>query len=152
MDAQDLARWVLADEPRIVAAIATGAQWEIWMQVELAIVLSGNGIQIAREAPYVPATVPVTRLDCLASDGRTRFPIEMKVESATNAGRALLAAILQDRAKLAGYVDPTVTLTRWVIGIAYSDVAKQGLAQLAADPAYRAVAVDGRTIRLLVTV
>jgi hypothetical protein len=92
----------------------------------------------------------VTRLDCLASDGRTRFPIEMKVESATNAGRALLAAILQDRAKLAGYVDPTATLTRWVIGIAYSDVAKQGLAQLAADPSYRAVAVDGPTIRLLV--
>jgi hypothetical protein len=150
MNAQNLAGAILGDEQRIVGAIQTGAQWEVWMQVELAILLMSNGVQCAREAPYVPATFPATHLDCLAWDGQTRFPIEMKVESATNAGRALIAAVLKDQVKLRGYVDPTVPLTRWVLSIAYSGVAKAALGQMAADPTYNAAAFDGQTIRLLI--
>ena len=35
----DLQALILSDSNRIATAISTGAAWEIWMQVELAILL-----------------------------------------------------------------------------------------------------------------
>jgi hypothetical protein len=64
------------------------------MQVELIILLRNQGIQAAREVPY-PMN-PNWSLDALAQDNQGQYAIELKVESATNAGVQLLQSAQQD--------------------------------------------------------
>src|SRR5262245_16533935 len=118
---------ILADTSRIVSAISVGAAWEVWMQVELAILLRNDGKQVAREVPY-PRPFDSLMLDLLAQDsGGDRYAIELKCESATNAGtaagRPLMTALQQDAAKIRNY-DVESLAAKWAVGIAYSSFAK----------------------------
>jgi hypothetical protein len=148
MGPAQLADSLLRDEQRIVNAIGVGAGWEVWMQVELAVVLRERGLQVAREVPYDPPALPRRILDALASDAAGRYAIELKVESATNAGAAVMQGVLADRVKL-GYYTPAVG-NRWATGIAYSDTAKHLFEAFAATPANNASYFHGQTIGILV--
>lgn len=125
MNNVDLQNLILSDSQRIAAAIATGAGWEIWMQVELTILLRANGVQAAREVPYPPPN-QAQSLDILAQDQSGRYAIELKVESANNSGTAIINGINQDRAKIANYPQPNPG-ARWVVGIGYSHGALQAM-------------------------
>ncbi len=86
MNNVQLQNLILNDSERIAAAISTGAAWEIWMQVELVLILRAAGVQAAREVPYPPPNERLS-LDVLAQDNDGRYAIELKVESANNSGR-----------------------------------------------------------------
>jgi hypothetical protein len=130
MNNVQLQNMVLGDAGRIVEAISTGAAWEVWMQVELVIILRANGKQAAREVPYPPPNA-LLRLDCLSQDQAGQYAIELKVESATSAGAAIINGINTDRAKIALYpaLNPGA---RWVLAIGYSVPALQAMQQYAA--------------------
>jgi hypothetical protein len=136
MTNHDLVNLIYGDGPRIVDAISTGAGWEIWMQVELALILRAAGLQAAREVPY--STGSSYLLDVIARDGAGTYAMELKVESATNAGAAIVAGINRDRAKLLSY-PPQVPGARWAVGIAYSAAATQALSAFVATPANTAI-------------
>ena len=141
---------IFGDLQRIVLAITTGAAWEIWMQVELAILMRQNNIQAARETPYPPPN-QASLLDLLAQDDTGIYAIEMKVESANNAGTALMTAINSDRAKLANYLPNPGT--RWVVGIGYSSAALNAMQLFALTPANDAIfAIQGGIGVLVATV
>jgi hypothetical protein len=130
MTANDLLGLILLDSQRIATAISTGAQWEIWMQVELAVLFRDAGFQVAREVPY-PPPVDSLRLDLLAQDpGGSRYAIEMKVESATNSGLTIVAGLENDLVKIGRYNVEGLT-EKWVVGVAYSAVAKERFRDLA---------------------
>lgn len=61
----------------------------------------------------------------------------MKVESATNAGNKLLAETRKDIEKIAKYTRPVEA--RWVVALAYSDVAKHSLRGFATEHNARAI-------------
>ncbi|MBD2629256.1 hypothetical protein [Trichormus variabilis] len=124
MNNMDLSRYILAETGRITQAITTGAAWEIWMQVELIILLRNQRIQAAREVPY-PMN-PNLSLDALAQDNHGKYAIELKVESATNAGVQLLQSAQQDVNKIRNYPAPHPG-TRWVVAIGYSADARNAL-------------------------
>jgi hypothetical protein len=137
MTNHDLINLIYGDGPRIVEAISTGAGWEIWMQVELGLILRAAGKQVAREVPYPPPTANYI-LDLLAGDPAGTYAIELKVESATNAGAAIVPSINRDRTKLLNY-PPQVPGARWVVGIAYSFAATQALIAFVNNPANNAI-------------
>jgi hypothetical protein len=142
---------IFSDNQRIVIAITTGAGWEIWMQVELAILLRVNNIQAAREVPYPPPNDNL-KLDILAQDNAGIYAIEMKVESATNAGAAIINAINQDRLKIANYPPPNPG-ARWVVGIGYSNAALNAMQVFASTPDNNAIfAIQGGIGALVATV
>jgi len=120
----ELSHIILSDHSRIEAAISTGAAWEVWFQVEFLILLRAARLGVAREVPY-PEPNETRRLDVLASQGVKSYAIEVKVESATNAGDKLLAKARKDIVKLAKYTEPVEA--RWVVALAYSDEAKHML-------------------------
>lgn len=125
-----LSQLILNDHARIEAAIATGAAWEIWFQVEfLILLLRQPHMSAAREVPYPPPNEKL-RLDVLARQGVDEYAIELKVESATNAGRKLLEEIDKDILKLKKYTNQTVE-ARWAVGLGYSNEAKLELAEYA---------------------
>jgi hypothetical protein len=134
MNNQDLSNMILGDEARIAEAISTGAAWEIWMQVELIILFRRLGIRAARELPY-PADSKL-RLDVLAQDNGGQYAIELKVESATNAGTALLSSVQQDIDKITAYQAPAA---RWVVAIGYSADAKSALQACSENAANNAI-------------
>lgn len=131
MTANDLLGLILGDSQRIAAAITTGAGWEIWMQVELALLFRETGFQAAREVPY-PPPVDSLRLDLLVQDpgDGSRYAIEMKVESATNSGLTIIAGLENDLVKIGRYNVEGLT-EKWVVGVAYSAVAKERFRDLA---------------------
>jgi hypothetical protein len=130
MTANDLLGLILSDSARIATAVSTGAQWEIWMQVELAVLFRGAGFQVAREVPY-PPPVDSLRLDLLVQDpDGSRYAIEMKVESATNSGGAIIAGLENDMVKIGRYNIESLA-EKWVVGVAYSAVAKGRFRDLA---------------------
>ncbi|MGC5703346.1 hypothetical protein J4P02_24410 [Pseudomonas sp. NFXW11] len=120
----DLCQLILSDHPRIEAAISTGAAWELWFQVEFLMLLRAAKVSGAREVPY-PAPNQALRLDILARHNLENYAIELKVESATNAGSKLLAETQKDILKLAKYSDPVSA--RWAVALGYSAAAKQAL-------------------------
>ncbi|MDF2399409.1 hypothetical protein DNK59_21295 [Pseudomonas sp. TKO26] len=124
----DLSHLILNDHARIEAAISTGAAWEVWFQVEFLILLRSVHVAAAREVPY-PAPNQALRLDVLAQHNVENYAIELKVESATNAGNKLLAETQKDIDKLTQYTDPVAA--RWAVALGYSDVAKRGLRDFA---------------------
>ena len=121
--------FIQGDSDRISVAISTGAAWEIWMQVELALLFRGRNFGTARELSYPPPNQNL-RLDLGVQDREgNRYAIELKVESATNAVRGFFGALFADVNKIKLYnVDNLAA--RWVVGIAFSDQAKNLLAQL----------------------
>ncbi|PMY30649.1 hypothetical protein C1Y35_31250 [Pseudomonas sp. GW456-L14] len=120
----ELSHIILSDHSRIEAAISTGAAWEVWFQVEFLMLLRAAHLGCTREAPYPPPNGTL-HLDVLASQGVEIYAIEVKVESATNAGNKLLAETRKDIEKIAKYAEPVEA--RWVVSLAYSDVAKRSL-------------------------
>lgn len=125
MTNQDMINLILGDSARVTTAISTGAAWEIWMQVELIILLRQASIGAAREVPY-PSPYDRLSLDTLAQDSKGgRYAIELKVESANNAG-TFLYSVSKDVAKLQFYQAPNLT-ARWVVAMAYSSPAKTSL-------------------------
>ncbi|AZQ13190.1 hypothetical protein [Shewanella khirikhana] len=118
MDKWSFLATVLEDDGRISEAIATGAAWEIWMQVELMIACRRLGWSVARELPY-PAPLERKRLDMMFSDGREKVALELKVESAQTSGDALMAKVEDDSHKLALYPQ-SPGLSRWLLVLGYS--------------------------------
>jgi hypothetical protein len=128
---------IFNDAPRIVEAISTGAGWEVWMQVELVLILRAGGLQAAREVHYPPPNAQLI-LDVIAQDNAGVYAIELKVESATNAGRAIINGINADCQKLALYPAPHPG-ARCVVGIGYSAVAVQAMQAFANLPPNNAI-------------
>ncbi len=81
---EHLIRAVLSLESRIVGAIESGAQWEIWLQVELMAALR-NRYGINGREWTLPGTSESVDL-AFTYKGRYYF-VEIKVESAHNAGQ-----------------------------------------------------------------
>ena len=133
----NLQNLILADCDRIAQAISTGAAWEIWMQVELVLILRAAGVQAAREVPYPPPNQRLS-LDCYAQDNAGRYAIELKVESANNSGAAIMNGINEDRRKLLLF-PPQNPGARWAVGIGYSVAALNAMAQFAGNPANAAI-------------
>ena len=139
---------IFGDAVRIVDAIGTGSAWEVWMQVELVIILHAANIQAAREVPY-PAPNQQLRLDVIAQDVAGRYAIELKVESATNAGAAIINSINLDRQKIA--LDPQpIPGARWVVGIGYSQVAVQAMNAFANNQGNNSIFAYGHTFGVLI--
>lgn len=132
---QQLAALILSASQRIQYAISTGAAWEIWIQVELLIMVRTVGFEAARETPYPNNNN--AKLDLLMKNAGHYFAIELKVESAHNSGHSLISAIDKDVNKIASY--NAANTTRWVVSIAYSDTAKNTLHTLAQDHARNAI-------------
>ena len=129
MNNKEVSDMILSDASRLVQAIETGAAWELWLQVELQILFrQTKGVSVGREIPF-PAPYASQSLDFLLGVGAASFAIELKVESATNAGNALMTSLATDIAKIVNFkLDLGVALSRWVIAIGYSSVARASLA------------------------
>jgi hypothetical protein len=124
MNNVEFSQLILNDHARIEKAITTGAAWEIWFQVECVVLLMNAGLQAAREVPY-PRPHQAMHLDVLARHDLEDYAIELKVESATNAGKKLLPEVKKDILKLEKY--SASVHARWVAALAYSDEAKRYL-------------------------
>lgn len=148
MTNQNLLALILGDEVRITQAITTGAAWEVWMQVELVVLLLQAGLQAARELPYPPPN-STWRLDIGAQDSQGQYAIELKVESATDAGAALLNSVQQDIVKIANYT-PLNPGARWVVGIGYSSQARGAMYAYASSPANHAIYNEVNSIGVLI--
>jgi len=125
----ELSHIILSKHSHIETAISTGAAWEVWFQVEFLMLLRAARLECSREAPY-PSPNGALHLDVLARQGGEIYAIEVKVESATNAGNKLLAETRKDIEKIAKYTGPVDTEpveARWVVALAYSDEAKHSL-------------------------
>lgn len=149
MNNTQLQNYILADSARIVEAITTGAAWEIWMQVELVLILRQANIQAAREVSYPPPHQNL-RLDCIAQDNQGRYAIEMKVESANNAGAQIVNALNADRLKIANYPQPNPG-ARWVVGIGYSVAAVNALNTFINNPANNAIGIYQNGIAVVIS-
>lgn len=128
MNPQLLINAILGNEPRIVQAITAGAGWEVWMQVEFVLMCRDRQWQVAREVPYPQGNQVLDFL--VSANFGERTAVELKVESANNAGRAALRLFQNDVAKLANY-NCDMLVDRYALGIAYSDQAKQAFEQYA---------------------
>lgn len=124
---------VRGDQKRIIDAISTGAQWEVWMQTEMGVLFVQQGMQAARELRY-PTPHANLSLDLLVSQNTGEaVAIELKAESGTNAGQAggrpIRAALEADWDKI-GHYDCQGLKARWVCTLAYSAVAKGKIDEL----------------------
>lgn len=125
MNAENLVDKILENNERICKAIGTGAQWEIWLQVELMTNMLCPGVHGGREVPY-PSPNERLHLDTFLQDEQgLLYAIELKVESATNAGTAVLNAARDDVNKISNFSSPVSA--KWVLVIGYSIEAKQAL-------------------------
>lgn len=147
MTPQQLIICVLGDELRIAEAVSAGAGWEVWMQVEFVILCRARGWQVAREVPYGGNSNSI--LDFLLGDQQQGYATEMKVESATNSGAAVLGAFTNDVAKLAGYPANQQVATGYALGIAYSSTAKNAFQNYAGQNQNR-IYQAGQAIGVLV--
>lgn len=139
---------IFGDSGRIVEAISTGAGWEVWMQVELVLILRAARLQAAREVPYPPPN-QAQRLDCIAQDNQGRYAIELKVESAVNAGAQIINAINADRQKLQNY-PPQIPGACWVLAIAYSVAATQAMQNYANNPGNNSIFANQNGLSVLI--
>ena len=145
MTPQDLIIALLGDEPRIAEAVSAGAGWEIWMQVEFVLLARARGWGVARETPYPDSSAV---LDFILMEWEQRYAVELKVESATNSGRAVVKAFIGDVVKLRGYKVPRLA-ARYAVGIGYSDQAAHAMEEYAKAGDNRAYG-RGRAIAVLV--
>jgi hypothetical protein len=137
MNNVQLQNLIFGDSGRIIQAITTGAAWEVWMQVELVLILRAGGLQAAREVSYPPPNGNL-HLDVLSQDNAGIYAIELKVESANNAGAAIINGINADRLKIAQYPRPNPG-ARWVVGIGYSVPAVRAMQAFAQNGANNAI-------------
>jgi hypothetical protein len=137
MTQDNLCDYIVENKQRIMDAISVGAGWEIWMQVELVLILRHKNCSAAREAPYPNCGMI---LDFLIRDQDGAYAVEMKVESATNSG-ALIAYISGDIEKIKNF-SPDYPCSRWVVGIGYSIQAKGAMGTFAQNPLNNAVYKD----------
>jgi hypothetical protein len=127
MDSYIFSQFLIGETERIKATIETGAAWEIWIQVELALALRAMEFDIAREVQYPNETA--NYVDMIATDRRRKsHAIEIKVESATNSGRELIAGIRNDITRLQRVVG--IYESKWVLGVFYSNYANTTLRTL----------------------
>ncbi len=143
--------YLLMHESEIIAnAISIGAQWEVWMQVEFAIIVRKTGLGVARELPYPPPNQS-QKVDCAIRDGEKIIAIELKVESATNAGQAaglpIETAIENDIAKIRHF---TTASDKWVIGIAYSEPVKNRFRDYAICPGNNSIYGENNGVGFLI--
>ena len=98
--------WAQEQKIKIKAAISTGAQWEIWLQVELALFLSNlsssSSGQVIREQKYDDSR---KSLDILYKDQKNSWAmaIELKAQSpktGLTSGTSMAQALLSDVKKL----------------------------------------------------
>jgi hypothetical protein len=148
MNNAEFGNMILADSQRIATAISTGAAWEIWMQVELCLILRGHDVQAWREGNY-PYPNQAWLIDVVAKDNFGSYAVELKAESATNAGRAILNGINQDRAKIAHYA-PQNPGARWVVGIGYSGDARNAMAQFAGVSGNNTIFAEQNSVGVLI--
>lgn len=146
MTPQNLINALLGDEPRIISAITSGAGWEIWMQVEFVLLCRERDWQVAREVPYPQGN---QRLDFLLSAAfGESSAVELKVESATNAGQQVLQGFQNDVAKLQNY-QTEFLVDRYALGLAYSGEAKHAFRNYAGQGNHRTYEV-GQAVGVLV--
>lgn len=136
MTNEELLNIILADSARIAAAIETGPHWEAWMHVELGVLLTNAGLQVARDVRY-PAPLNLLTLDILASDTEgVSYAIEMKAETGSQSGQTggslILAVLESDVAKIKSFTIGSI-VDRWVVGIADSTNAKKEFDEYAAQ-------------------
>lgn len=149
MTPQDIFNIVIGNEPRIVEAVTAGAGWEIWMQVAFTIQCRDRNWQVARELSYPGPSNYI--LDFLVAEpGGARFPIELKVESATNAGTAVMTGFQNDVQKLQTYPSDLQTATGYALGIAYSATAKTAMQNYVGQGANRLYAPGALAIGVLI--
>jgi hypothetical protein len=126
MQAHDLLRLLHQHEAEIVKMIQSGAGWEIALQAALwNWVIELGGFSAGRELPYGAAAGDRRRLDLGIGDGGGgRAAVELKVESAAEAGKGLAAAMNADLAKIRDYA---AAPNKWVVVIAYTSKSAQAL-------------------------
>lgn len=153
MTPQDFLNLLLQNQ-RITRAIQSGGQWEVWLQTELGIELQQTYGATGRELKYPNSAESV---DLAFTLNNEYYAIELKVESATNAGQfagmMLVNAAHGDITKLrslnvgaypatlqgvtapvtAFAVQGTMTIPnvhKWVVCVAWSPTGKQKIADL----------------------
>lgn len=99
-----LNNYLVGHQARIVQAMRTEAQWEVWLQVEMAVALNSIGIAV-REQKYDDSRKSLDILFVERSSQQTNqlFVIELKAESLkTNlvSGRSMFSALLSDLDKM----------------------------------------------------
>ena len=138
MNNVNLQNLILADCDRIAQAISTGAAWEIWMQVELVLILRAAGVQAAREVPYPPPNQRLS-LDCRRA-GQCR-PLRHRIEGGKRQQfRRGDHEWHQPGSRASSLLFPPHNPgARWAVGIGYSVAALNALAQFAGNPANAAI-------------
>ena len=149
MNSNNLAKLIIDQEPYIKQAIATGGAWEIWMQVALTLhLINKGGFQASREVPYLNNRS--LKLDILLHDKLgNKCAIELKVESATNAGEKVISNIKKDVTKIAKYTQKGL-VERWVVGITYSAKAASDCARYAQANQRTTTFKTGKNIAVLI--
>jgi hypothetical protein len=132
---------ILGISGRIKQAVTAGAQFEIWMQVELYLLLLENRIAVARELNYADNR---RSLDLLIGNGQGDYAaVELKVQSGGPGGliggKPRIDAVEDDIRKVREFKDVTLTrgpggtvpvVARWVVAIVYGVEPKQRLREL----------------------
>lgn len=127
-----LAALILASSERIACAMSSGAGAEIWLQVELALLLCEQGASVERQLCY-PAPRQRWHLDLWAELQGQLLAIELRVENAANSGSMLLNQVHQELAKLV-YFTPVPIEGRWVAALAHSSAGRAALKRFSGDP------------------
>ncbi|WP_296228631.1 hypothetical protein [Ralstonia sp. UBA689] len=120
-----------ANAARMAAATASGALWEIWLQVEFALAMQQNNISFAREVPYGDGTKRTVDFIVRPPQQEPFYAIEFKIESPTNAGKAIAARLLTDVEKLKNYAHGPLA-GKFAIAVAYSAEGHKALTEAAA--------------------
>lgn len=100
--AGEILNWTAKESERIKRAMGTGAQWEIWLQVELALGLKATASLVVREEKYDSSAKSV---DLMCQVVNRAFAIELKTESTKTglvSNMTMLKALKSDKAKLLG--------------------------------------------------
>lgn len=143
MTGSDLLRLILADESRIASAIATGSQWDQWMQIEMALLLQTYGIRVACEIPY-PAPWDNLVLTQLAEDSEGRYAIALSTENSS------IYTAMDSNARALPNFSIDGLKAKWAVGIAYSASSKSILERLKASYPEKCITQEVRSIRALV--
>ncbi len=128
MNASDLTDLILNLSDRIVRAVTTGADWEIWLQVEIALALEEKGITVTREVKY-PSNFN-WQLDFLVGVGLDLCAIELKVQSALGRALELWSGIDSDLTKLDNFNLQNMKINKWAVGVAHNKEGQEALEQI----------------------
>lgn len=157
MTITDLQNILLTNSDRISIAISTGAQYEIWLQVEMMIMMRMAKVSVARDVPY---PIPNQHLDldmllgeCIIQTEKNglqtidnkRYAVELKTESPMNSGKGLLKNLQTEMVKIAAY-NTRFLAARWIVGIAHSSEAKNALSTYARDANNHAIYNELNTV------